>query len=52
VTAFETTQRHYQQRNLAALEWKDKGGEVIGYFCDNVPEEVIMAAGFFPLRIS
>jgi benzoyl-CoA reductase/2-hydroxyglutaryl-CoA dehydratase subunit BcrC/BadD/HgdB len=52
VTAFETIQKHYQQRNLAALEWKKNGGKVIGYFCDNVPEELIMAAGFFPLRIS
>ena len=52
MTAFETIQKHYQQRNLAALEWKKKGGKVIGYFCNNVPEELIMAAGFFPLRIS
>jgi benzoyl-CoA reductase/2-hydroxyglutaryl-CoA dehydratase subunit BcrC/BadD/HgdB len=52
VTAFETIQQHYQQRNLSALEWKKKGGKVIGYFCNNVPEELIMAAGFFPLRIS
>lgn len=52
MTAFETIQKHYQQRNSAALEWKKKGGKVIGYFCNNVPEELIMAAGFFPLRIS
>jgi benzoyl-CoA reductase/2-hydroxyglutaryl-CoA dehydratase subunit BcrC/BadD/HgdB len=52
VKAFETIQKYYQQRNLAALEWKQKGGKVIGYFCTNVPEELIMAAGFFPLRIS
>ena len=52
MTAFETIQKHYQQRNLAALEWKKNGGKVIGYFCNNVPEELIMATGFFPLRIS
>jgi benzoyl-CoA reductase/2-hydroxyglutaryl-CoA dehydratase subunit BcrC/BadD/HgdB len=52
VTTFETIQKQYQQRNFAALEWKKKGGKVIGYFCNNVPEELIMAAGFFPLRIS
>lgn len=52
MTAFEIIQKHYQQRDLAALEWKKNGGKVIGYFCDNVPEELIMAAGFFPLRIS
>jgi benzoyl-CoA reductase/2-hydroxyglutaryl-CoA dehydratase subunit BcrC/BadD/HgdB len=50
-TAFETIQKHYRQRDLAAREWK-KGGKVVGYFCDSVPEEMILAAGFFPLRIS
>ena len=51
MTAFETIQKHYQQRDLAALEWKKNGGKVIGCFCNNVPEELIMAAGFLPLRI-
>jgi benzoyl-CoA reductase/2-hydroxyglutaryl-CoA dehydratase subunit BcrC/BadD/HgdB len=50
--AFETMQKHYQQRDLAAREWKGKGGKVAGYFCNNVPEEMILAAGFFPFRIS
>jgi len=50
--AFETMQKHYQQRDLAAREWKEKGGRVVGYFCNNVPEEMILAAGFFPFRIS
>src|SRR5512137_2877787 len=45
-------QKHYQQRDLAAKEWKKKGGKVVGYFCDSVPEELILAAGFFPIRIS
>jgi benzoyl-CoA reductase/2-hydroxyglutaryl-CoA dehydratase subunit BcrC/BadD/HgdB len=45
-------QKHYQQRDLAAREWKEKGGKVVGYFCNNVPEELIIAAGFFPLRLS
>ena len=49
---FKMMQKHYQQRDLAAREWKDKGGKVAGYFCDNVPEEMILAAGFFPFRIS
>ncbi len=51
-TPFETMQEHYRQRDLAAREWQKKGGQVIGYFCDSVPEELILAAGFFPLRIS
>ncbi len=45
-------QKHYQQRDLAARKWKEKGGKVAGYFCNNVPEEMILAAGFFPFRIS
>jgi benzoyl-CoA reductase/2-hydroxyglutaryl-CoA dehydratase subunit BcrC/BadD/HgdB len=52
VTAFEVMQKHYQQRDIAAREWKKKGGKVVGYFCDSVPEELILAAGFFPLRIT
>lgn len=52
MTAFEIMQKHYQQRDLAAKEWKKKGGKVVGYFCDSVPEELILAAGFFPLRIT
>ena len=51
-TAFEEMQKHYQQRDLAAREWKERGGKVVGYFCDAVPEEIILAAGFFPIRLS
>ncbi|MBN1366548.1 MAG: 2-hydroxyacyl-CoA dehydratase [Dehalococcoidales bacterium] len=50
--AFETIQHNYQQRDMAAREWKNKGGKVVGYFCNNVPDELISAAGFFPFRIS
>ena len=52
MTLFEIIQKHYHQRHLAAREWKQNGGKVIGYFCDNVSEELILAAGFFPLRLS
>ena len=48
----ETMKLHYQRRDLAAREWKQKGRKVIGYLGDEVPEEMILAAGFFPLRIS
>src|SRR5512136_1416088 len=41
---------HYRQRALAAREWGKKG-KVVGYFCDSVPEELILAAGFFPIRL-
>ncbi len=52
MNSFEMMQKHYRQRDLAAREWKKKGGKVVGYFCDSVPEELILAAGFFPLRLS
>ena len=52
MAAFDVLQKHYQQRDMAAREWKKQGGKVVGYFCDNVPDELIVAAGFFPLRIS
>ena len=52
MTAFEKMQKHYRQQDLAARQWKKKGSRVVGYFCDNVPEEFIMAAGLFPIRLS
>ena len=52
MSAFEELQKHYRQRDLAARQWKKDGGKVVGYFCDNVPEEFILAAGLFPLRLS
>ena len=32
-------------------KWKAGGGKLIGYFCTNVPEEIILAAGMMPYRI-
>ncbi|MHC4506867.1 MAG: 2-hydroxyacyl-CoA dehydratase subunit D, partial [Planctomycetota bacterium] len=37
--------------NPSVEGWKERGGKVIGYFCSGVPEEMIMAAGFLPLRM-
>lgn len=48
----EIMKKNYAQRDLAARAFKDKGGKVVGYISDCVPEEIILAAGFFPLRIS
>ena len=48
----ETMQTHYRRRDLAAREWKEKGGKVVGYLTHNVPEELILAADLFPLRIT
>ena len=50
--ALKILQKHYYQRDHAAREWKKNGGKVIGYLCNKVPEEIILAAGFFPLRLS
>jgi benzoyl-CoA reductase/2-hydroxyglutaryl-CoA dehydratase subunit BcrC/BadD/HgdB len=44
--------KHYKDRSLAAREWKSKGKKVVGYIGEDVPEELILAAGFFPVRIS
>jgi len=52
MSAFEEFEKHYEQRDLAARQWKEQGGRVVGYLCDNVPEEFILAAGFLPVRLS
>jgi bzd-type benzoyl-CoA reductase N subunit len=31
--------------------WKEKGGEVMGYYCTYVPIEIIHAAGMLPYRV-
>lgn len=31
---------------------KETGKKIIGYFCDNTPEEVVHAAGMIPIRIT
>jgi len=39
-------------RHRYAREWKRRtGGKVIGYFCTYVPEEIIYALGFLPVRV-
>jgi benzoyl-CoA reductase/2-hydroxyglutaryl-CoA dehydratase subunit BcrC/BadD/HgdB len=52
MTALETLQRAYHQRDAAARAWKAKGGKIVGYLDDTVPEELIEAAGFMPYRLS
>ncbi len=52
MTALDVLRSHHADPHKAALAWKAKGGKVVGYLCDNVPDELIAAAGFFPLRIS
>lgn len=50
--SFETMQKHYHQRDLAAKECKNSGGKIVGYISDNIPVEMIIAADLFPFRIS
>lgn len=45
-------QECYRNRDQAARAWRSGGGKVVGYLCDNIPEELITAAGFFPLRLT
>ncbi len=52
VSALEQLQQQYRQRDRAARAWRQAGGRVVGYLCDNVPEELILAAGFLPYRLS
>jgi len=49
--ALSLIQEYYIHREHAVRNWKDKGGKVVGYFC-SVPEELIIAGGFLPFRIS
>jgi len=49
---YEQMQKHYQKRDLAARNWKEQGGKVIGYFYTGVPEELIIAAGCLPLMVT
>jgi benzoyl-CoA reductase/2-hydroxyglutaryl-CoA dehydratase subunit BcrC/BadD/HgdB len=50
--ALESLCGHYRERDRAARAWKAAGGRVVGYLCDNIPEELILAAGLFPYRLS
>jgi benzoyl-CoA reductase/2-hydroxyglutaryl-CoA dehydratase subunit BcrC/BadD/HgdB len=43
---------NYRERERAAREWQARGGQVVGYLGADVPEELLIAAGFFPLRIT
>ena len=42
----------YAERDGAARAWKAAGGRVVGYFCDVFPEELVIAAGLLPVRLS
>jgi benzoyl-CoA reductase/2-hydroxyglutaryl-CoA dehydratase subunit BcrC/BadD/HgdB len=44
--------RAYRQRDRAPLEWKEQGGQVVGCLGSDVPEELLLAAGILPVRVS
>lgn len=39
-------------KNQAILDWKGQGKKVMGWVCTYVPEEVFMAAGMLPIRVT
>ena len=51
-TALDRLREQYRHPDRAARAWKAGGGKVVGYLCDNVPTELIEAAGFLPVRVS
>lgn len=40
-----------KQTNRYVDEWKASGKPVVGYFCNYVPREILLAAGALPLRL-
>jgi benzoyl-CoA reductase subunit C len=48
----EMFQAWYENRHAYAKGWKEKtGGKVLGYFCTQIPEEIVYAALILPVRI-
>ncbi|GAW92970.1 2-hydroxyacyl-CoA dehydratase subunit D [Calderihabitans maritimus] len=37
-------------KNESIKRWKDTGNKVFGYMCNHVPEEILFAAGIFPVK--
>ncbi len=52
MTALEDLQTIYRRREQTAQAWKAGGGRVAGYIGVDVPEELLLAAGFLPLRVT
>lgn len=51
-TALATLHRHYSDREGEARRRRETGQKVVGYLSNNVPEELILAAGMFPVRLT
>jgi len=50
--ALEKLRGAYLDRERAARAVHESGGKVVGYFSHNVPVELIVAAGMFPVRLT
>lgn len=51
ITALERLKQQYRNREGNAKDWKRSGGKVVGYLGVDVPEELLIAADLFPIRI-
>lgn len=49
---FELLRQAYNNRHSYARQCAGERKKVVGYICDNVPAELIRAAGFIPFRLS
>lgn len=48
----EELKEAYLSRGNSTRRYRDSASKVLGYLCDNVPEELVLAAGFQPLRLA
>lgn len=49
--AFCTLKEAYDQRDAQALKWRKQGKKVIGKLGFDVPDELLLAAGMFPVQV-
>ena len=49
--AFAALREIYGNREQAAARWREKGGRVVGELGCDVPDELLIAAGFLPVRV-
>ena len=49
--AFQALKEAYDHRDAAAAAWRAGGGKVLGELGCDVPDELVLAAGLFPVRI-
>lgn len=49
--AFEAFENVYDERDTEANKWKENGGKIVGCLGSDVPEELLIAFGFLPVRI-